>query len=146
MNQAQEKELHLTQHATLDYTHDPREGTAFEELLKPEYWAHVAHKLRPQTIIKVTPEDGSYWAELLVLSCDRLWAKVFVMRNYDLQAVAADPASIATLADGFEVQWKGPTKKHVVIRKSDSTILQEGIQQKADAQLWLTEHVKTVAA
>ncbi len=145
MNQAKEAELQLTEHATVRYTHSVREGTQFEELLVPEYWAHVAQKLRPHTVIEVIPEDGAYWAELLVLSCDRLWAKVFLMRHYDLQSVDADPAAVASLADGYAVLWKGPAKKHVVLRKSDAAILQEGIQQKSDAQLWLTEHLKTVA-
>lgn len=146
MTQAQEKELQLTQHTTLDYTYTVPEGTPFEALLKPDYWAHVAQKFRPHSIIKAAPEDGSYWAELLVLSCDRLWAKVFVMRHYDLQAVDSDPAAVASLADGYEVLWKGPMKKHVVVRKVDGAILQEGIQQKTDANLWLTEHLKTIAA
>lgn len=146
MTQAQEKELQLTQHTTLDYTYTVPEGTPFEDLIKADYWAHVAQKFRPHTIIKVVPEDGSYWAELLVLSCDRLWAKVFVMRHYDLQAVDADSAAVASLADGFEVLWKGPMKKHVIVRKADGAILQAGIQQKTEANLWLTEHLKTIAA
>lgn len=145
MKQAQEKELHLTQHALVDYTHTVSEGTEFADLLKPEYWAHVAQKLRPHTLIKVIPEDGSYWAELLVLSCDRLWAKVFVMRHYDLtEAIENDEATASRLVE-FEIQWKGPVKKHVVIRKSDRSILAEGIQTKGEAQLWLDGHLKTIA-
>jgi hypothetical protein len=145
MKQAQEKELQLTQHALLDYTHTVSEGTEFAHLLKPEYWAHVAQKLRPHTLIKVIPEDGSYWAELLVLSCDRLWAKVHVLRYEDLTAVAVDPEAQASRLVEFDIQWKGPVKKHVVIRKSDSTIITEGIQTKGEAQIWLEGHLKTIA-
>jgi len=144
MKQAQEKELQLTQHALLDYTHTVSEGTPFEDLLKPEYWAHVAQKLRPHTLIKVVPEDGSYWAELLVLSCDRLWAKVFVLRHHDLTAVVEDSEATASRLAEFDIQWKGPVKKHVVIRKSDSTAVADGIQTKGEAQLWLDNHLKTL--
>lgn len=145
MKQAQEKELQLTQHALLDYTHTVSEGTPFEDLLKPDYWAHVAQKLRPHTLIKVIPEDGSYWAELLVLSCDRLWAKVFVLRHMDLTEVAEDPAALASRMSEFDILWKGPVKKHVVVRKSDSTIVAEEIQTKGEAKIWLEGHLKTIA-
>jgi hypothetical protein len=144
MKQAQEKELQLTQHALLDYTLTVSEGTEFADLLKPEYWSHIAQKLRPHTIIKVIPEDGSYWAELLVLSCDRLWAKVHVLRHHDLTEVDADPEATASRLAGFEILWKGPTKKHVVIRKADGMIIAEAIQTKGEAQLWLDGHLKTI--
>lgn len=143
MNQAQEKELQLTQHAQLSYTHAVSESTKFEELLKPDYWAHVAQKFRPHTVITVIPEDGSYWAELLVVSCDRLWARVAVLRHYDLTEVETSPEASASGVDAFEIQWKGPTKKHCVVRKSDNAIVNEGIQTKADARLWIDGHVKT---
>lgn len=144
MKQAQEKELQLTQHALLDYTHAVSEGTPFEDLLKPEYWAHVAQKLRPHTLIKVVPEDGSYWAELLVLSCDRLWAKVFVLRHHDLTEAVAEAQAVGSRLAEFDILWKGPAKKHVVIRKADSTMLAGGIQTKGEAQAWLDNHIKTI--
>ncbi len=59
--------------------------------------------------VEVMPEDGSYYAELIVLSCDKLWAKMAVV-----QYVQLAEAETAT-DDGYEVKWRG-AKKHSVIR------------------------------
>lgn len=116
-------------------------GVPFEEVQKPEFWGHVAEKLKPLARIEVIAEDLSYFAELIVIDCDRLWAKTAVLRFVELDGQAAPP----TLPADYRVEYKGPTKKHVVIRESDNTIVQEGIATKAEANAWVGEHVKTLA-
>ena len=42
----------------------------------------------------------------------------------------------------FAVEWKGPHRKHCVIRLSDQEILHDGEQTKAGAHAWLAERIR----
>lgn len=114
-----------------------------DNLLQPDFWAHVGAQLRPCARIEVVPEDMSWFAELIVLDCGRLWAKVAPLRFVELAGKADVPTPSA--ADAYKVEFKGPIKKHVVIRQSDKVIVQEGIAQKEDAHRWIADHINTLA-
>lgn len=120
-------------------------GVSFEEVQNPTFWAHVASKLKQNDRIEVVAEDGAYFAELLVLDCDRLWAKTAVLRFVELSAPDVAAELLSPLAAGYKVEYKGPTLKHVVIRLSDNQIVQQEIARKGDAQAWVAEHVKALA-
>ena len=116
---------------------------SFEQTHQPDFWAHVGAQLRPGARIEVMPEDMSWFGELMVLECDRLWAKVAPLRFVELAGVNPDKGQ--SLAAGYRVEYKGPTKKHCVLRTSDNTIVQEGIALKVDAEAWIREHVQVLA-
>lgn len=120
-------------------------GIGIDDVLRPEFWSHVAAKMKPYDIVEVVAEDGAYYAELLVLSCDRLWAKVQVKTFMELNGPQVDPLLTSPLASGYKVEYKGPTLKHCVIRLSDNEIVQKEIARKADAEVWVAEHVKALA-
>jgi hypothetical protein len=122
----------------------PENGVSFEDVLQPEFWSHVADKLKPTDRIEVLAEDGSYFAELLVIDAGRLYAKVAVLRFVEL-ASSEVPADLAGDLAEFKVEFKGPVLKHVVVRQSDKQYVQEGIARKADAEAWIREHVKALA-
>ncbi len=79
------------------YAITPAIGTEVEHFLKPEYWAHVAAKLRPHTRIEAVSEDNSWFAEMIVMSCGPNWAKVKVLRFVPLEDASAD--QVAQLKD-----------------------------------------------
>jgi hypothetical protein len=120
-------------------------GVSFEDVQNPTFWAHVSGKIKQNDRIEVIAEDGAYFAELLVLDCDRLWAKTAVLRFVELSAPDIAAELLTPLSCGYKVEYKGPTLKHVVIRLSDNVIVREGIARKGDAQAWITEHVKALA-
>lgn len=122
------------------YVANVAEGTTIESVTDPGFWAHVAAKLRPFDRIEVREDTGAYWAELLVLSADRLWAKVHVLQCHELDAVqVADNAE-------YEVMWRGPHHKHSVIRKADRSMVKHGFASKAEAATWMANHAKAMAA
>lgn len=118
-------------------------GISFDEVMKPQFWAHIAAKLVPNARIEVLSETGEYFAELLVMSCDRTWAKVALLRFVELSAPAGN---VEIEAAGYKIEWKGPTRKHVVIRLADNEIIKDELPRKADAELWVREHAKAMAA
>lgn len=113
-----------------------------EQIEDPGFWSHVAAKLRPYDEIRVLRDDGTIYAKLLVLGCDRTWAKVRVLM---WESLTTKDVAQSQDAD-FKIEWKGPHRKHCVIRASDSEIVHDGATSKADAQVWLDNYRRTVAA
>lgn len=125
----------------------PEHGTDFDDLLKPDYWAHVAQQMRIGSVIEVRPEDGSYYAELFIRDCGRLWAKVAVLRKIDFADAAAE--SLEAEDPSFSVAWHGPHAKHVVFRMKPGggkEILRDGFDTKDAASAWLSQHLMALAA
>ena len=129
----------LAEHAFQHHVYTAESGDYPEDFLKPEYWALVAAKMQPFDHIEVRTDDGTYWAELLVVACDRTWAKVHKLRDARLQPVgevAVDPQ--------FKVEWKGPHHKFCVIRVSDGSMVHSGETDKIAASRWLDGYIRTI--
>lgn len=120
----------------------PEQDVPFDTLLDPKYWAHVSAQFKPCDRIEVNAEDGSYFAELIILDAGRLFAKVQVLRKVELKAVVVSGA----ISDEYEVKWAGPSAKWRVLRKADNAPLKEGFTDRAGAEGWLVEHQRAVAA
>lgn len=119
----------------------PEEGVPYEALLDDAYWAHIADKLRPMDRIEVLPEDGAYFAELIVRASGRQFANVIELRK-----VRLDTSAVASPDGRYDVQWKGPHHKFAVVRISDKTPMQTGFENKVDAFTWLSQNLHSLAA
>lgn len=139
---AQESEFHIAQSVRVQYRHYPAAGITKDHLLDPAYWAVLSRKLRPGDEIAAFAQDGTYYANLLVLSAERTYAKVHLLSYHALTTM--DVAQ--TQADKFRVEYKGIKLKHCVVRLSDGEILHEGSQTKDDAVRWLNEREKQLTA
>ena len=122
------------------FDHKCEVGTTRETLLDPGYWSHVSERLTPYSKITVRCDDGTFYAELLVLDCGRGWAKLQVLNWWALSTIdVAQSQSSAGKREDYDILWKGNNKKHVVIRLSDQQVLYEGGQRKEVAELWLAD-------
>lgn len=108
----------------------PEEGTKYETVLTEAYWAHRAKDFKPGDKIEVIPDEMSYYSELLVIAAGQNWAKVIELPGYPL---ALESAHTTAASDEYTVEWKGPHRKHAVIRVKDKAIIADGFAQKADA-------------
>lgn len=121
-------------------------GVTFKQMLEPDYWAHEARKLKPYDLVECRSDDGTFWGLALVLEAGRNWVKLAQLQYVPLDT--KDVAQTRTAQEGkaeYRLEWKGPVKKHTVIRNKDDAIVHEGAGSKADAQAWLDDHLKTVA-
>lgn len=100
-----------------------------EDALKPEFWAHVATKLRRGDMIRLMPEDDSFYAEALVQATGTGFAKVKLIHHVPLDEDGAAEDDDAPVY----VKWSGPHSKFRIIRRSDGHVLKEGIADKAAA-------------
>lgn len=126
----------------------PEYPTALEDVLKPEYWSHVGKTLRHYDKIEVVFEDGSVYAELLVMDCGPQWAKVAILSLIDLREAKADAETVRESQEvskaPYKVEWKGPNMKWTVIRSADGEKLKVECQSKEDAAKWLDGYLKTL--
>jgi len=116
---------------------NPEQGTPIEELLDPGYWVHVAAKFRAGDKIEVFPDGGEYYAELLVVSCSRIHAKLVPLVVKAL-APAAKPAKDPVAP--FKIEHKGSIHKWSVIRVADKEYIKDGFDSREDAAAWLKDN------
>lgn len=125
----------------------PEKDTPFDALLDPQYWAHVSALIKRGDRIEILAIDSSYFAELLVLDAGRLFAKVKVLRHILLEQVvtAEQVETQSPIPEGYDVKWADRAKWRVT-RKVDKATLHDGCETRADALVWLDEHLRKLAA
>lgn len=130
----------LAEHRRQDWVVNAAAGTTREDVLNPQYWAHMAAQMQPYDRIDVRLETGEWMLELLVGGVGRNWAQVHLLHQHELTKIA-DAMPRAQL---HIVEWKGPQRKWAVIRLSDGAIIQDGKQSRAEAQAWMEHHEKVI--
>ncbi len=120
------------------------ENTVPEDMLKPEYWAHVSANLKPWDRIEVRANDGAWLAELLVLETARNWARVHILNAYKLTTsdVSLTQSEVKGRYAEFRCEHMGPHDKWCIIRRSDSQKLHSGAESQDSAMKWLDDRIK----
>ena len=124
------------------------QGTTRDDVRRPEFWSLVSKNFKPYDRIELRADDGTFFAEYLVLSADRAWARLHELSFHNLgtQDVALTAAQSAEQRRRYTIEFRGPHLLHCVEFKNGDKVdrLKEKIQTKAEAQTWLDEHLKTV--
>lgn len=141
MTQLATDRIQLAQHMRNIWYVTPEFGTPVEALLEPQFWAHVSAKMKPRDRIEVDAEDGSYFLELRVEDAGRLFAKVVVLRRVDLA-----PTETAEQSAEYKVMWAGPHAKWRIVRAVDKGLVKDGLESRQAAEMYLTSHMKAMAA
>ncbi len=118
----------------------PAHGVAFEEILKPEYWTHIAKKVKRGDIIEAFAEDGSYYAELFVTNSADQWVTVVQIGHMDLAVKAK------IKRPDYEVKWRGDQALWSIIRTKDGQLMQDKLPTESQAEEWIRQHLKILAA
>lgn len=140
-----ERNLMQAEYARQSFRAVPPSGTKIEDMLDPQYWAHVSSRFNPHDIIEVVPEDGAYFARLFVVNTGHLTMKVDVLEYKEFGTTAK--AEEAKVIEGFEVKWGGANGKWRVHRKTDNAVVSASpYEAREDAEQWLQDNIKTLAA
>lgn len=136
--------LHLREQVRQDWVIDAAAGTTIEDVLDPQYLAHLATGIELYSRIEVLVESGEWMLELLVVGVGRNWVKTRLLQKHELQPVAETLETAAR----YKVEYKGPHHKFAVIRKADEQVVQGGFPNRNEANSWLANHerVTTTAA
>lgn len=135
-------QFNLAEHQRSVYEIVPEAGTTFEEILHPDYWAHVAKHLRPWCRIEIRYDaaDSAYFAELVVRAADHITAKVAVLRKIDLRGDASAPAAEAP--EGYVVKERGKNG-WCVLRGTE--VVKTGFQTREQALAAAAAHAEVFA-
>lgn len=119
------------------------ESTRQADVLKGEYWAHVANKLKPWDHIYVRADNGTWYSELVVLSVARAYAAVRPLHEWQFGEDAPTEAQAAAQASAaYRPKWGGPHNKWTVIRMSDNARVATELTSERAALDWIVEREK----
>lgn len=128
----------LTEHANPSHSVTVEMGTTLEDIQNPQFFAHVAPLFTQWDRVCLKPDDGAWYAELVVVECGNNY-----VRTQALAFMQIDKSE-AIVPDAFEthrVEFAGAHHKWRVVRNSDNSVVKFGME-KAEAHLWRDEHVK----
>jgi hypothetical protein len=134
----------VAEYARTDHIVSPEAGTTLDEMLAPEYWAHVAKAMRPFDRIDVRPADGSWFAELLVRVVEPFSVRVALLQHVEFDRAASPAAVEVKVPEGYELVHRGRAGWSVK-RLADAQFIKEGERDRATAAAWLDRHLKTLA-
>jgi len=136
-----ESDMQLAEQASLRYRVTPKPGIGADDLLRPEYWAHVSKRLPPLSEIRAICQDGTWMADYIVLNSGPNWAKVMKLAEWRL-----DDSAPAAVTGEYEIEWAGPVHKWRVVRSVEGKkdVLKYGFADEAAAGLWRREHAKAI--
>ncbi len=112
-----------------DWVVNVEEGTRPDDLLEPQYWSHCSVQFQQFDHLECRWENGERIVSLIVVETGRNWARMHMAGHIDFGA----PIVLTGAAAKHEVQWKGPQRKHIVVRLSDQQAIQEGFATKLEA-------------
>jgi len=108
-----------------------------KDLLKPEFWSHIAGEVKSGDLIDVRIDDESFFAQYYVKACTRTYVQVFELHWFDLSN--AETEKLEKDMEEYEYKYRGPYAKHSILRKSDSSVMIDKLDTKDAAIKWLFE-------
>lgn len=124
-------------------------GVTIDDVLKPEFWAHIAHMLRSNqmtgdpartgTIIEIRSEDHSLYAELYVRAVKEQALDVALIGKPTYFGPRESSPS-----EKYSVRWNVGKRGFDILRKSDNAIIGRAVDfpKKEDAY----EHIRRLGA
>ncbi len=131
--------MQLREMACQDFVVVAEAGTLIEDVLKPEYWSHVALKIKPGDTIEVRVDTEEWILKLYVLETARSFIRVHALARYEL----GDWREVQMKTASHKIEWKGTYKKWTVIRIADSAEIKDGFADPAAANAFMVQHEKT---
>lgn len=119
----------------------PPAGTKVEHLKRPDFWANVARKLKPGSVVIVWPADGQYYAEMLVWDAGQNWARLDFKPGFPMQRPSFD--AVAGEVDKFDVRYH-PSKGWQVVERDTNRVLKEHMPNAEEARRWKMEYMRVL--
>lgn len=121
------------------------EGTKIEKVLEPSFYANVAVQVRQYDKVFVRVDSGEWYAELLVTSCGRNWAKVHPLGYIEFAKLQdSESKGGGKPADEYFAKFRGPHLKWCALRTADNECLKDGMESKQEAENWISSYLMTM--
>lgn len=143
--------LKQTEFANTSFSVLLKAGETLEQVLVPEYWAHVAAALHLGDEVIVTADDYSWRATLVVTSVEKTSAKVALYLFRDLVPGKLPFVDVGLGESDAEEEdsasylrrWNAKLQVHEIVRLSDNEIV-ASLKDKAEAETKLAELSKSL--
>ncbi|MBG0801397.1 hypothetical protein IYW40_07870 [Methylocystis sp. H4A] len=122
-----QRRFQLAEHTRTIYFVTVEQLVKPEDVLKPDFWRHVASQLRPYDEIIVATDSCEWRMELLVCDVWHCGARVVELSRFDMSGQEEEDQSVG---DDLRVRWRGPVNKWCVVRASDSVVMRGGLENK----------------
>lgn len=113
-------------------------GMKFEDVLKDEYWAHVAERLHLYDEIIAIEESGAWRGVALVTNKVGRLVHLQQIAYNELSEVKANDEE---LPEGYELSWS-PRLRWSVIQKETHERVSQGHANREEAAAWARDNVK----
>ncbi len=97
-----------------------------EDVLRPDFWMHIASQLQPYDQIIVATDSCEWRMELVVADVWHQGARVIELNRVDMTGEEHEDQSVG---DDLKVRWRGPHSRWSVVR-ADGVILRGGLENK----------------
>lgn len=131
----------LIEHAVRRFNAAVPGGLSVDDLENPDLWVNVANKVEMGSEIRCMAEDMSFVAYGICTFAQGSTIKVKILEMHELDAVDND--ALADAASDYEVKLRG-RKKWCLIKKSDSSVIKEGIATQLQAMKELEDYQKAL--
>jgi hypothetical protein len=113
---------------------NPEEGTPFEALDEPMYWASIEYMLEVGDFIQVIPDERNYIAEFWVVEKGIGGIVVHLLWKTDIVLKGKGGVS---MYDNYRVKFAGPHHKWRIERIMDNHVAKTGFSTENEANKWL---------
>lgn len=123
-------------YVALDYHWTIEKGHTVDDLKNPDYWGHIAGKLRPYDHIWFASEDGSLYGLARVIAVASTWAKVQIVFEAHSDPMEVDPTPERGLykVDHIGTGWR-------VIHRDTGKVVKGELTRREDAEAAIDEIV-----
>jgi hypothetical protein len=124
-----QRRFQLAEHTRTIYFVTVEQLVKPEDVLKSDFWQHVASQLRPYDEIIVATDSCEWRLSLLVADVWHCGARVVELSRHDM---TAEDEGGNDVADDLRVKWRGPVHRWCVVR-TDGVIMRGGLDNKNTA-------------
>ena len=146
MKQIQVTDFRPAEYERTVYVADLQEAVpaTLEEVLAPGYFAHVSKLLKKWDRIEVRGREGAWFAELLVLYVGGTDVRCRVLKHEVLEKPRVSTGDVDPHSE-YEIKFRGAAKWGV-IRRADRQLMVSERATRADAEMWLDNHLHELTA
>lgn len=130
----QTADFKLAQYAYSVWAIELKFGQTRSELLRPDFYAHIAARLKKNDRIEVLHEEGNYFAELIVVSAEKIGIKVGFLRELTFETLERSEVD----SSEFYTKFRGP-RRWSILRHADHSVVEENIPTEGQATQKLRE-------
>ena len=132
MNRIMDGNFQLAEYAREEWAAKVDSSTTPQDLLNPDFWANVAHKLRPGAVISVYPATMDWHMTLFVRAAGK---SQVAMGQLSFTKFAANAPDVAD----YEPRFSDASNSWSVVRTSDKLVMVDKLPTREAASNWIAQ-------